>query len=64
MPGMWRATAPAPPSLGKFIKNSPVFDNAVTQGNIELQHVAIRPKAAIAQKVARVVDRKKIFADG
>jgi hypothetical protein len=41
--------------LSQHVERPKIFDKPVRQGAIELQPVAIRPHAAVAEQVARIL---------
>ena len=50
------------PNCAEDIERAQVFDEAVGQGAIELQPVAVGPHAAVAQQVAGVLVREQVLA--
>ena len=48
----------------QHVERAQVLDEAVGQRRIELQAVAVRPQAAVADQVARVLHREQVLAGG
>ena len=53
-----------PAELRQHVEGAQVLDQAVGQGAVELQPVAVRPHAAVAQEVAGVLVREQVLAGG
>ena len=51
-----------PAVLLEHVERAQIFDQAVGQRAVELQPVAVRPHAAVAQQVARVLMREQVLA--
>src|SRR4051812_36221834 len=51
-----------PPARREHVEDPEVFDDAVPEGRIELQKVAVGAHAAIADEVPRVLEREQVLA--
>jgi len=58
------AAARRPAVLLQHVQGAQVFDQAVGQGAVELQPVAVRTHAAVADQVARVLHGEQVLAGG
>src|SRR5207245_10069093 len=59
---MRHAAPPRPARLLQHGARAEILDEAVGQGGIELQYVAVRPQPAVADEVARILHREQVLA--
>src|ERR1700719_1781751 len=64
MATVWNAAARRPSVLFQHFQYAEVFNQAVAKCAVELQYVAIRTHARIADQIACVLNGKKILARG
>ncbi|MCD6059206.1 MAG: hypothetical protein K0Q89_2736 [Thermomicrobiales bacterium] len=48
--------------LGEHVEGAQILDESVREGAVELEDIAVRSHPAVADQIARVVDRKEVLA--